>query len=466
MGKAIQDFNIGYFLGRPIVGLGTRCHYNRIVLRGQQRLPRHEGFMMAPCHQQALMEPLVLLLAVRRPTVFLARADIFAKAAARKALTFLKILPIYRMRDGKDNLSKNQEIFDRSRDVILSDHPLCLMAEGRHNNRHQLLPLVKGMFRIAGETQQAMGEKPLYIYPVGIDFEYYERPYSNVCLEVGKPIDIRAFMPTYKDNEPVALNQMRAALTPAIKQLMFNIDSTLHYDEAFALCHLLNPYYRRQNRLSNTAWNRFQMRKRIAQQFDAMEQTDDPRLASVVDLTQQYLSQCQQLNITPHQHAEQWGVGLLLLSLVGIGASVAGLIVSPLFRWLCLFCLACYPISLLPTHRLIHRIIKDSQFRSSINFVARFVLSIIYILLFSILLGCHQGGFWGRHVAEMNGLCWGLLAFITAIILALINRHVQHWAQRLYDNLRIGMLRLTHRRNIHQMEQLKRQLEKLMHDQL
>ena len=163
--KAIQDNNTFYNLLRPLVNYGTRCHYQSFVVRGIDNLPQEGSYIIAPCHQQALMEPLAVLCFSPKPSVFLARADIFAKPFFRAILTFLKILPVYRQRDGQRNLDKNNRIFDLSRDVLLDGYPLCLMAEGRHNNRHHLLNMGKGMFRIAGETQLMLGDHPLYIVP-------------------------------------------------------------------------------------------------------------------------------------------------------------------------------------------------------------------------------------------------------------------------------------------------------------
>ena len=204
----IQDENRLYNFLSPLVQFGTRCHYNRFDVHGMENLPTDGAYIIAPCHQQALMEPLAVLNFAPKPPVFLARADIFAKPVIRAILTFLKILPVYRIRDGQENLTKNNDIFDHSRDVLLDGYPLCLMAEGRHNDRHHLLPLGKGMFRIAGETQVKLGKHPLFIVPTGIDFDEYERPYSNLVVNIGKPIPVQPFMETYRDNEPVALNRM------------------------------------------------------------------------------------------------------------------------------------------------------------------------------------------------------------------------------------------------------------------
>jgi hypothetical protein len=76
--------------------------------------------------------------------------------------------------------------------------------------------LRKGLFRVAGEAQLKLGDRPLYIVPVGIDFDDYELPYSNLVVNIGQPIAVQPFMATYRENEPLALNRMRDALAAAL----------------------------------------------------------------------------------------------------------------------------------------------------------------------------------------------------------------------------------------------------------
>ena len=113
--KAIQDNNWLYNVLSPLVQFGTRCHYQTFDVHGIENLPKEGSYIIAPCHQQALMEPLAVLNFAPKPPVFLARADIFAKPVIRAILTFFKILPVYRQRDGQRNLDKNNAIFDLSR---------------------------------------------------------------------------------------------------------------------------------------------------------------------------------------------------------------------------------------------------------------------------------------------------------------------------------------------------------------
>lgn len=430
MARAIQDFNFFYTILRPLVNFSTKCHYHRIEIRGKQNLPKEGGYIMAPCHQQALMEPLAVLATADKPPVFLARADIFAKPTVRAILTFLRILPVYRIRDGKESLSKNAEIFLKSRNVILDGYPLCLMAEGRHNNRHQLLPLVKGMFRIAGETQKQLGDTPLYIVPCGIDFDEYELPYSNLCVNIGKPIPVQPFMPTFVENEPVALNQMRAALTPALQGQMFDIRSQACYDEFYTLCNILNKPQRKALNLRNNPWNRFTTRQSLAHKLDAIEAQGGEKLQSIVVQAQSYTKQCAALKLQPTLTAEHWSLPLFLFSILAMAGIAAACVLSKPILMAALFYILCYPIAYLPTHLIPRKIIKDSQFRSSINFGIRFGFSIIYTLVFSIVMLCTRGGMWGSMLPQLCGFCWFLIALVVPFFAAHINRNLVYWFRK------------------------------------
>lgn len=408
MGKAIQDNNWLYNVLSPLVQFGTRCHYHHFVVRGMENLPKDGAYIFAPCHQQALMEPLAVLNIAPKPPVFLARADIFEKPAVRAILTFLKIMPVYRIRDGKENLSKNGDIFDRSRDVLLDGYPLCLMAEGRHNDRHHLLPLVKGMFRIAGETQRKLGDHPLYILPTGIDFDEYERPYSNLVVNIGKPIPVQPFMETFENNEPVALNQMREALTKALRPLMHDIRSDEHYEEILTLCNIMNPFFRKGRHLRSNAWNRFCMRQQIAQTLDAREGASYSGFDTLVEKTRRYKALCRSLHIGEKCSAEHGSFVSTLLMFLVFAAFIASIVIVPQVRWIVLFMLLCFPVPFLPTYLIPKKIIKDSQFRSSINFGIRFLFSILYCIVISIVVAC-CGGMWMSRLADI-GAWWGLVA--------------------------------------------------------
>ncbi|MBQ0015933.1 MAG: 1-acyl-sn-glycerol-3-phosphate acyltransferase [Bacteroidales bacterium] len=369
-----------YSLLRPLVDFAVRCHYGSLTVNGLDNLPKKGGYIIAPCHQNAMMDPILMLQLTKRGIWFLCRGDIFANPYARKALTFLKIMPVYRIRDGRKALSQDSIIFDRSRQLLLSGSPLCLMPEGRHTDRHQLLPLGKGLSRIAIATQRDLGKDiPLYIVPVGLDYDYYERTYSNVIINVGAPLDTREFMPhdMSDDDCPKSLVAIRESLSEAMKRQMYHVPSLLYYAEQHAWCMSHIEQERERMCLPDSPWGRFQARKSLAEKLQPDDLTDGMRAA-----------------VEQYDATERSNYRWLLIVVVVLGLVAGGVLRSGV-RNVLLFLIVSYPIPWIPTHRWVRKKIADPQFRSSINFGLRFGISLIYVLLFSVVMFVVCGWQWG-----------------------------------------------------------------------
>ena len=446
--RHIQDNNWIYNLLSPVVQYGFRCHYRSFVVRGIENLPTDSPYIIAPCHQQALMEPLAVLCFAPKPPVFLARADLFNNPTLRRILTFLKIMPVYRIRDGQQQLGRNQEIFDRCRDVLLDGYPLCLMAEGRHNNRHSLLPLVKGMFRIACQTQTALGQRPLYIVPVGIDFDEYERPYANLVVNIGRPIAVQPYMDTYRSNEPLALNQMRDALSSSLSPLMLDIRTTQAagfadcYDCILTLCNMQNRALRRRQGLPNNAWNRFIVRQQIARRLDALAESDSEEFARQMEISGRFQAMCSRHKRGEKVVAEHWSLAATLLAALAILFAVTAAVVWHPLRMIVLFILLCYPLPLIPTHLMVKPRVADPQFRSSFNWGVRFFGSIVYALVIGIVMAATRGA-WMDALLPF-GAWYGLVAVAVVVAGAHLSALVVSFLRDVATNLHYWGLRLIH----------------------
>ena len=78
-----------------------------------QNIPKRAPIIFAPNHQNTLMDPFVTSIYSRRQTGFLARASAFKNPLVARILNWLKMKPVYRPRDGMENLIKNDEVFKR-----------------------------------------------------------------------------------------------------------------------------------------------------------------------------------------------------------------------------------------------------------------------------------------------------------------------------------------------------------------
>ena len=87
------------------------CMYREIKIDGLANIPKNKPLLLLSNHQNALLD--ILLITTQWPVRmwYLARADIFKNALLRKLFTYLQMMPIYRMRDGKATLHKKQSDF-------------------------------------------------------------------------------------------------------------------------------------------------------------------------------------------------------------------------------------------------------------------------------------------------------------------------------------------------------------------
>ena len=96
------------------VKIAMKVFYKNITIEGKENIPRNCPIIFASNHQNALMDPLAILYASNMQVVFAARADMFKNKTVTKILYFLKIIPIFRMKDGKENLQKNKYLISHS----------------------------------------------------------------------------------------------------------------------------------------------------------------------------------------------------------------------------------------------------------------------------------------------------------------------------------------------------------------
>lgn len=236
--RKIQDFDGLYAFLRHYVDFSLKMAYRKIKYVGLDKVPADGAVIYAPNHTNALMDALVILAMDRKQKVFVARADIFRNPKVAKILRFLKIMPIMRIRDGMDEVRKNTEIIHKSVDVLMDKVPFCILPEGRHQAKHSLLPLSKGIFRIAIEAEELMdGRLPLYIVPVGLEYGNFFRFRSTVLVQIGDPINVSEYLREHAGlTQPEVMNLMKDDLTERMKEVILYIPDDEYYDATLDTC--------------------------------------------------------------------------------------------------------------------------------------------------------------------------------------------------------------------------------------
>ncbi len=171
--------SIWYAFVRNTVKLGVKLFYRRIEILGYDKYPRSGPVLLAPNHQNAFMDAIIPTVFVPRPVHFLARADVFKSRFAKWFLNSLKMMPVYRQRDGMSNLAKNEEIFEMCFDILRNDGTLLIFPEAGHLGERRLRTLSKGFTRIVFGAMENHEELDIKIVPVGLNYSNYHQSQSR-----------------------------------------------------------------------------------------------------------------------------------------------------------------------------------------------------------------------------------------------------------------------------------------------
>jgi len=222
--------------------------YKKIYTMGLENIPKEGAVIFAPNHQNALMDALILISVKNWQPVFMARADIFAGQFIRRFLFFCKILPIFRMRDGKDSLKENNAVFQKAVEVLRKKRYLVIYPEASHKGIHKLRPLKKGITRIAFMAEEAsnytLGVK---IVPVGISYQDYFDFRTNALINFGKPINVEDYNALYKENPQKANQELVGRITKDLSTLIIDIKDSANYDNFEIARTIFAPYIIRKN---------------------------------------------------------------------------------------------------------------------------------------------------------------------------------------------------------------------------
>ena len=236
--------------------LCTYLSYRKVEVTGLENIPKEGSVILAPNHCNALMDAMTVLRTRKEPTVYGARADLFQKPTLAAMLHFLKIVPMVRKRDGIRNVIKNLDIQEDILEVLDVGVPFCMFAEGTHRAKHSLLPVGKGIFRIAVEAARR-SQKPVYVVPAGLEYSDYFRYSGTSLVQFGQPINVSEFLSFHPEaGDAEVYRVLTAMLKERMSALFTYIPDNEEYDAVWAYTKLKTVGRRRGRLTARLAENR------------------------------------------------------------------------------------------------------------------------------------------------------------------------------------------------------------------
>ncbi|MDO9153570.1 MAG: 1-acyl-sn-glycerol-3-phosphate acyltransferase [Paludibacter sp.] len=295
----IYDLPLSYRLVKKYIKVTFTRFYDEFIVLGTENIPLEGPVIFAPNHLNGLMDALAVITIApdNYSTVFLARSDLFKSKLMARILRTMKIMPAFRIRDGIENLSKNNEIFDKCVEILTHNNALGIMPEGNQELERKIRPLVKGIFRIAFSAQQAIGEtKNIKIIPVGIEFEDLIKFGKKVIVNIGQPIDVQNYMKLYYENPVLALNKIKNELKLQLENLTVHLDSKDFYHCFETAVLVTNEAMMHKMGLQDSIVNRFSARREIAKKLVETEKNATAKILELNRLTNKLKNRLNEYN--------------------------------------------------------------------------------------------------------------------------------------------------------------------------
>ena len=201
----------------------TAIHfYCRDLQINKKEILAHDGpMMLAVNHPNSFLDAIILCTIFDKPVYSLARGDAFNGRLITKILLALKLLPVYRVSEGVENLDENYKTFDQCKEIFRRNGIVLIFSEGKCVNEWHLRPLKKGTARLA-ISSWADGI-PLKVLPIGINYNSFGRFGKNVRLFFGQLITADTINPD--NGHGKSIQAFNTNLQTQLSALVFEIDS-------------------------------------------------------------------------------------------------------------------------------------------------------------------------------------------------------------------------------------------------
>ena len=395
----MKDFSIMYGIFRQLTMPAIRIFYKEIQIKNFKNLSKSGAVFICSNHVNAFMDPVSVQLHTSRQIFSLARGDAFSNPFMRWLLTQWKLIPIYRLSEGAENLKKNNSSLSISAQVLSKGHPLVIYPEAICILERRIRKLKKGAARIAFDVEEQSDFKAkLVILPLGLTYSNPKKFRSKLFINFGEPITATKYSELYKNDKAKAINELTAEIEKAMKELVVHIQ----HKENDQLVEDLYIIYKGQLILGlgldpTNLEDDFKVSRDIVDAVNYFQNNDPSLIETVKQKMDQYIKMLNEFNLRDHLLTKD---GLRTITDTRVMSDIVTSIIGmPLF--LLGLAMNYLPYKLADTSA--DKIAKEVEFHASLNMTIGWFGWIAYYLLQLLVVGSLFGN-------------WLLLAVYAALV--------------------------------------------------
>ncbi len=359
-----------FTFGRALLPWQMGNQFRRINLNGLERIPKNTPVLLASNHPTAFIDPVILGVYIKQPLFYMTRGDLFIKPMTRRILESLNMFPVKRTRDGFTDLDRLDEMTQFVLESLEVHQVLCVFVEGMHHADKRVLPIQKGIGRIAFSAYDKLRQDDLQIIPVGCNYWATDSPRDVASINIGTPIFVKDYWETYQNVPAQATHQLCKEISESIKRLCHHIDDTDDDQLAEQLLTLHRSKYP-IGHFPVVHYNNgfFDGEKAVTERLNNLDDADKAKLKKKAN---NYFEHLKTYNINDEalMHPEWAGASRWIFLVLFFPFFIAGY-------------LARLPIALL-AHYGMNRMAQKREFKSSIYLGIEYIVGMLWLLLLFI----------------------------------------------------------------------------------
>lgn len=209
-----------YSFVKIIARLAIKIYCRHIAINKEELLKHNGPLMLAVNHPNSFLDAIILCTLFDKPVYSLARGDAFKNKFFANLLFKLKLLPVYRVSEGVENLDENYKTFELCKNIFKKNGIVLIFSEGRCINEWHLRPLKKGTARLAISSWEEGID--LKVLPVGINYNSFKSFGKNVHLFFGDFITNQSM--DYRNSHGNNIRQFNDSLQSQLSNFVYEIN--------------------------------------------------------------------------------------------------------------------------------------------------------------------------------------------------------------------------------------------------
>lgn len=231
-----------YQLLRSTAAIALRWYYADVAVQGRERVPRDGPLLIVANHPNALIDPLLIGVAIDRRVLLTAKATLFEHPGLAWLLQTMGVVPLRRAKDeALDDTARsvepqrNAQAFALVTSALRSCRAVLIFPEGISHDDPSLAPLKSGAARMALQASHE-GVPGIRLLPVGLVFEEKERPDSRVLVRIGDAIDLDDWLTRHHE---AGVRELTDTLEVRLRDVTLNFASAERAARAVRLARVL-----------------------------------------------------------------------------------------------------------------------------------------------------------------------------------------------------------------------------------